>query len=78
MNTTIISFDPISYLHQACFVSNAMGKVVDLTTLNIFRNTRAMWILACDKVEGSNIESQKTSTFKYFSLPRYSKKWTAQ
>ena len=30
------------YLHQACFVSNFMGKVVGLTTLNILRTTRAM------------------------------------
>ena len=35
------------YLHQACFVSNVLEKVVDLTNLNIFRTTRAMLMNFC-------------------------------
>ena len=30
-----------------------------------------------EKVKGNIIKRQKTSGFKHFSLPRYSKKWTA-
>ena len=35
------------YLHQACFVSYVLERVVDLTTLNIMRITRAMLMKFC-------------------------------
>ena len=80
-------------------MSNALRKVVDLATLNISRNTRAMLmnfciidteivqilicvckvfylfqqIFACGKVKGNATKRQKTSAFKHFLLPRYSK-----
>ena len=46
------------HLHQACFVSNFMEKVVGLTNLNILRTTRAIFMnlfivkqtFACEKV----------------------------
>ena len=34
-------------------------------------------IFACEKVKGNIMKRQKTSALKHFSLPRYSKKWTA-
>ena len=36
-----------THLHQACFVSNVLEKVVDLTTLNILRTTRVMLMNFC-------------------------------
>ena len=45
MDTTIVFFN--HFLHQACFVSNVLGKVVDLTTLNILRTARAMLMRFC-------------------------------
>ena len=35
------------YLHQECFVSNNLEKVVDLNTLNILITTRAMLMNVC-------------------------------
>ena len=32
---------------------------------------------ACEKVESTIMKMQKTSAFKHFSLPKYSKNWTA-
>ena len=81
------------------FVSNALGKVVDLTTLNILRTARAMLmnfcivntprgqilicgckvfclfqqIFACGKVKGNTTKWQKTSAFKHFLFPKYSR-----
>ena len=81
-------------------MSNVLEKVVDLTTSNIMRATRAklmnccivntpkcqilIWMykvfclfqqtFSCEK--GNIMKTQKTSAFKHFSLPRYSKKWT--
>ena len=34
-------------LHQACFVSNVLEKMVDLTTLNILRTARAILMIFC-------------------------------
>ena len=35
------------YLHPICYVSNVLEKVIDLTTLNILRTTRAMLLNFC-------------------------------
>ena len=45
MNTTIFFLLP--HLHQACFVSNLIGKVVSLTISNILRTIRAMLMNFC-------------------------------
>ena len=64
-------------------MSNFLEKVADLTTVNIMRTTRAMFMNFCIvntprcQVKGNIMKRQKTSALKHFSLPKYSKKWTA-
>ena len=62
MNNNIFSFNP--HLHQACFVSNFMGKVADLTTLNEFLHCLYSFVhFPC--------------LGRFLSATGYSKKWTA-
>ena len=72
MSTTISTFDPVM-LVSFCIVNTQRGQILvcGCKVLCLFQQ-----VFACGKVKGYITKRQKTSAFKYFLLPRYSKNGT--
>ena len=72
MSTTISTFDPVMFV-SFCIVNTQRGQILvcGWKVLCLFQQ-----VFACGKVKGYITKRQKTSAFKYFLLPRYSKNGT--
>ena len=59
-------------LMNFCIISTPRCQILVRTKFCLFQQT-----FACEKGKGKIMKKQKISTLKYFSLPKYCKKWTA-